>query len=125
LTTLSGRAWGTINGLELEISSLRKDVKQRDLVEEKARADKALADEQAQLKRDKKEELDAMLEETKSVHAEFTQAQALLSERNAQLQELLDDMSHRFINRESREQDISKIKQLSMRLSNGVTRSRS
>jgi hypothetical protein len=30
-----------------------------------------------------------MLEETKSVHAEFTQAQALLSERNAQLPELL------------------------------------
>jgi hypothetical protein len=109
---------GKIEGLELEISSLRKDVKARDgdLVEEKERAAKALADERARLKREKKEELDAMLEEhleeTKSVHAEFTQAQALLSERNAQLQEQLDDMSHRFINRESREEDISKIKQL-------------
>lgn len=40
------------------------------------------------------------------------QAQQLLTERNTQLQEQLEEITHKFINRESREEDLSRIKEL-------------
>ncbi len=68
-----------IEGLELEIDSLRKDIRQRDaeMVEGKDRASKQLKEEQSRLKKERKDEVDSMLEEhleeTKSLHQEFSQ----------------------------------------------------
>ena len=68
-----------IEGLELEMDSLRKDIRQRDaeMVEEKDRASKQLKEEQSRLKKERKDEVDSMLEEhleeTKSLHQEFSQ----------------------------------------------------
>lgn len=107
-----------IEGLEHEIDSLRKDVKQGgvDMVLAKERAAKDLKDEQSRLKREKKGELDAMLEEhideTKSLHEEFTQAQQLMGGRNAQLQAQLEDVTDKYVNRASREEDLTRIKML-------------
>ena len=76
-----------VEGLESEIEALRGDVRARDdaMIEEKELAARALADEQARLKAEKKVEMDAMLEEhlneTKELHEEFTQAQGLLQVR--------------------------------------------
>ena len=81
-----------VEGLESEIEALRGDVRARDdaMVEEKELAARALADEQARLKAEKKVEMDAMLEEhlneTKELHEEFTQAQGLLQVRRYALE---------------------------------------
>ena len=40
------------------------------------------------------------------------QAQQLLTERNTQLQEQLEEITHKFINRASRDEDLSRIQEL-------------